>query len=402
VKRIEEAIESILPEVEALRRDLHRHPELGYEEEETARRVLAFMGELPGAEIRTGLAGTGMTVTFGAGLDGPGVALRADMDALAMEEASGVPWASEIPGRMHACGHDGHTAMLAGAARLIAEQAERLEGPVRLIFQPAEEGGAGGKALCEAGVLEDPPMAAAFGLHNNLPGPGLKAGSIACTTGPAMAGTGTFAIEVLGTGGHAAFPHRCTDPVYIGACIVEQLQGLVSRMVDPVAAAVVSVTQFHGGSADNIIPARAVLRGTFRSLDDALLVRIRDAIVKRATEVAGAHGAEVRVDCRLGYPALVNDASAGEAFRRILEAIGREGDLVEVPPNMGGEDFAYFAQRVPAFFYYLPACPPEREEVPMCHSPYFDFNDNLLGAGIRLHVETALRFAAIWRAMGQA
>lgn len=396
METIAERIEEILPEVRELRQSLHRHPELGYEEHETARRLLAFMGDCGGAEIRTGVAGTGIVVTFGRDRPGPGVALRADMDALAMDEASGVDWASTHPGRMHACGHDGHMAMLAGAARLLAERASSLKGPVKLIFQPAEEGGAGGRAMVEAGVLEDPPVAAIYGIHNNLPDPGMKIGMIAATPGPAMAGTGTFDIEIIGEGGHAAFPHRCVDPVYIGACVVEQLQGLVSRTLNPLESGVVSVTRFEAGTAYNIIPGKALLQGTFRALDATLLQRLRDQIRERASGIAKAHGAEARIRCEVGYPVLVNHPAAEATFMRILEDRGQADRFERVAPNMGGEDFAFFAEQIPGFFYFLPACPAEKESVPMCHSPQFDFNDDLLPEGIHLHVATALGFVDHW------
>lgn len=400
---LERRIGAMLPEVVELRHELHRNPELGYEESGTVARLRAFMGELGGAEVRTGIAGTGMVVLFGAEKAGPCVALRADMDALPVTETGEVPWRSRVAGKMHACGHDGHSAMLAGAARILAERAGELEGPVKLIFQPAEEGGAGGRAMCEAGVLEDPPVAAVYGLHNNLPGPTSKVGPILYTRGPAMAGTGTFDIEVRGRGGHAAFPHKCVDPLYIGACIVEQLQGLVARSLDPLASGVVSVTRFHAGTAHNIIPEQAWLHGTFRALDSGVLEALREGIIRRADGVARAHGAEARIRCETGYPVLVNDARAEGAFRAILEQVGAAERLVEVAPVMGGEDFAYFAQRVPGFFYYLPACPADREAVPMCHHPSYDFNDDLLADGIRLHVETALRFARVWpEAQGRA
>lgn len=395
---IEREIEEILDAVRELRHDLHRHPELGYEERRTAAAVREFIGPLGGAEIVTGIAETGMTVLFGRDKPGPCVALRADMDALAIQEEGDVAWKSTIPGKMHGCGHDGHTAMLAGAARILARHADELEGPVKLIFQPAEEGGGGGRRMVEAGVLDDPPVAAAFGLHNNLPDPSCKIGSFLYTPGPAMAGTGTFDIEVIGKGGHAAFPHMCIDPLYIGACIVEQLQGIVSRRVNPLSPAVVSVTRFECGTAYNIIAGKALLRGTFRALSDAVLVELRDAIIQRAEAVAAAHGAEVRIRCETGYPTLVNDERAEAVFREILGEIGQAERLVVHDPIMGGEDFAYFAHAVPGFFYFLPACPEGEASVPMCHHPQYDFNDDLLADGIRLHVETAMRFARHWRA----
>ena len=391
-------IESILPEVLELRHDLHRHPELAFEEHRTAGKVKEFLHGVPGLEIRSGIAGTGLTVLIGKDRPGPCVGLRADMDALPIEEESGVEWASGDPGRMHACGHDGHTAMLAGAARILAGMAADLPGPVKCIFQPAEEGGGGGRRMVEEGVLQDPPVEAVFGLHNNFPVPDMEIGPIAYVSGPCMAGTGTFDIEILGHGGHAAFPHLCVDPVYIGSCIVSQLQGLVSRSVDPISSAVLSVTQFHAGSAFNIIPRTARLTGTLRALDMKILEQLKAGLEKRVTEVAKAHGAEVKIRCDIGYPVLVNSRELEEVFLEILKETGDSGSVVEVPPVMAGEDFAFYAREVPSFFYFLPSCPKGVTDNPACHHPAFDFNDDLLATGIRLHVETARRFAPRWKA----
>ena len=386
-----------LPQVRELRHDLHAHPELAYEEQRTAAKVVEFLEGCEGVEIRTGIGGTGLAVTIGGHLDGPCVALRADMDALAIEEQSGVGWSSRVPGRMHACGHDGHTAMLAGAARILASLPAHLAGPVKCIFQPAEEGGAGARRMCEEGVLENPQVAAIFGLHNNLPGPELEMGQVAYAKGAAMAGTGTFDIEVVGVGGHAAFPQRCVDPVYIGSCIVDQLQGIVSRSVDPLTPAVISVTRFHAGTAYNIIPARANLHGTLRALDTETLEFLRDWIIQCATEVARAHGAEVKIRCELGYPVLVNNPHAEAVFLTLLKDAGLDLPVREVPPILGGEDFAFFGERIPAFFYFLPSRPVDGPTGYGCHHPAFDFNDDLLPLGMRLHLETALRFARLWK-----
>jgi len=396
VRKVEEAIAEILAEVRELRHELHRNPELGYEEHGTAKRVLEFVGTHPQLEVRSAVAGTGLVLTIARGRPGPCVGLRADMDALALEETSGVDWVSTVPGKAHACGHDGHTAMLAGAARILLQFADQLDGPVKLIFQPAEEGGAGGKAMVEAGALSNPEVAAMYGLHSNLPDSRLKVGPIYYSSGPAMAGTGTFDIEISGQGGHAAFPHRTVDPLYVGACIVEQLQGIVSRSVNPVDAAVVSVTRFHAGTTHNIIPGRAFLHGTFRAMREDLLKDLKEAIPRRVKGIAAAHGAQAEVRCDLGYPVLVNDTKAIQAFHAILDETGQKDRLREVPPNLGGEDFAFFAREIPAFFYFLPACPPDQESYPVCHDPSFDFNDALLADGMRLHVETGLRFARHW------
>lgn len=395
-KRVDYLLAEELPRVEALRHQLHRRPELAYEETETARSVAEYLEGLDGVEVTTGLAGTGLSVTIGSHLPGPCVALRADMDALPMEEASGVAWSSERRGVMHACGHDGHTAMLAGAARVLAQLQDQLNGPVKCIFQPAEEGGAGALKLCEAGVLANPEVAAVFGLHANLPEPDLAEGLICWTSGAMMAGSGTFDIEIIGQGGHAAFPHRCIDPIYIGSALVQQLQSLVSRRNDPVNPAVVSVTRFHAGTAHNIIPATCQLSGTFRALDPRIMSELCERIREMAEVVAKAHGAEVRAEVDASYPVLINNPRAEGIFREIVEAAGESHRIRMTPPIMGGEDFAYYCQRVPAFFYFLPACPPGCTDNPVCHSPRYDFNDRLLPLGMRLHVHTGLRFARLW------
>ncbi|MGA1205587.1 MAG: M20 metallopeptidase family protein [Opitutales bacterium] len=390
-------INDLLPEVLALRHDLHRHPELAYEEQRTGSKVLEFLSGVPGLDICEGLGGTGLAITLGKELAGPCVALRADMDALPINETSGVEWSSTVPGKMHACGHDGHTAMLAGAVRVMAGLRDELAGPVKFIFQPAEEGGAGAKRMCNDGVLSNPDVAAVFGLHNNLPDPAMKIGTIAYVQGAAMAGTGNFDIEVVGRGGHAAFPHKTIDPIYVGSCIVDQLQGIVGRNIDPLVPAVVSVTRFQAGSAYNIIPGTARLSGTLRALDQKVLEHLRDLLIQRAGQVAEAHGARIEVDCRLSYPVLVNDPRAEAAFLEILDQTGDTGAIVRTSPILGGEDFAFFGEQVPAFFYFLPSCPPDEESNPVCHHPSFDFNDALLPDGIRLHVELGRRFARIWK-----
>jgi len=389
-------IDSILPEVRELRHDLHRHPELAFEEERTAGKVLEFLDGLGGMEIRPGIAGTGLAITVGGHLPGPCVALRADMDALPIQEASGVEWSSRVPGKMHACGHDGHTAMLAGAARILAANPGLLGGPVKFLFQPAEEGDGGGYRMIQEGALKNPPVEAVFGLHNNFPLPDMEIGSIAYASGPAMAGTHTFEIEISGHGGHAAFPHLCIDPVYIGSCIVTELQGLVSRSINPLAPAVLSVTRFHAGTANNIIPPVALLSGTIRALDMVVLADLKEGLIRRATEIARAHGAVATVEMDSGYPVLVNDSRMESVFLDILDETGDAGSVIRVDPVMGGEDFAFYALQVPSFFYFLPACPAGVTDNPACHHPAFDFNDDLLATGIRLHVETARRFARHW------
>lgn len=394
-RNFDSELAAMLPELRALRRELHAHPELGYAEVWTAGKVAAFLEALGGWDLQTGVAETGIVATLGAELPGPMVALRADMDALPMEEASGVPHASKIPGVAHACGHDGHTVMLLGAARLLTNLRDELAGPVRLLFQPAEEGGAGGARMVEEGALVNPPVAAIFGLHN-MPDPATQAGELCLCPGAAMAGTGTFTIKLHGVGGHAAAPHRTVDPIVAGAQVVTALQSIVARQIDPVASAVVSVTQFHAGSAFNVIPPQAVLKGTFRALDETVLEQTQVRIVERATGIASAMGVRAEIEIAINYPVLRNDARAGAYFEAVVEAAGRKADFRTIPPMLGGEDFAFYQQKVPGAFWFLAARPADKAEVPFCHHPAFDFNDDLIADGVRFHVETARRFARLW------
>lgn len=392
---VRERVLAVLPRVRELRRDLHAHPELGYEEHRTAGLVASELRSLPGFEVRTGVAGTGVVAVMGAGLPGPCVALRADMDALPLQEISGVPHASRFQGKMHACGHDGHTAMLIGAAHVLHSLVDELGGPVKLIFQPAEEGGAGALKMRQAGVLRDPDVAAIFGTHN-MPSPDFVAGDIALCEGPMMAGSGVFEITVRGRGGHAAVPQSCVDPVYVGAQIVNAFQSIVSRYNDPLDPLVVSVTKFNAGSARNIIPETAVLAGTFRALDAAALRRAKDGIQACARDTATSFGATAEVDIRLGYPPVVNDSRANSLIGEVAARAGFSDRLKSARPILGSEDFAYFLEEVPGCFWFLGSRPADKPQVPFCHHPAFDFNDEILADGILMHVETARSFAHAW------
>jgi amidohydrolase len=351
-------------------------------------------------EVKTGLAETGLIATLGRELPGPAVALRADMDALPIEEATKLPYASETPGVMHACGHDGHTAMLVGAARVLSALRGELRGPVRLIFQPAEEGGAGGQRMVEAGALQDPAVAAVFGLHN-YPAARTRVGQLAYRPGSAMAGTATFDLTVKGKGGHAASPHATVDPVYLAAVILTSLQGIVSRNTDPIEAAVISCTRLQAGSAYNVIPDTAHLAGTIRALDEEVMARTCRQLRRQVEGLALALGGTVDLKITPGYPVTRNDPRTDALWREVVRELGREADVVEIPPMMGGEDFAFYQLMVPGTFWFLPSRPAETAEVPFWHEATFDFNDDVLADGIRLHVEVARRFAALWPVLAQ-
>jgi amidohydrolase len=357
------------------RRDLHAHPELGFKEERTSD-VVAEKLESFGIPINRGLAKTGVVGSITRGNSKRAIALRADMDALPMQEKNSFAHKSKHDGKMHACGHDGHTAMLLGAAKYIADAGD-FKGTVHFIFQPAEEGGGGGKVMVREGLFKKFPCEGVYGMHN---WPGMEAGVIGVRAGPMLASADFFSITITGVGGHGAMPHRANDPVVVGAEMVSALQTIASRSADPVDAVVVSVTQFHAGSAGNVIPDEAKLSGTCRTLSaearDMVEERIR-AIVKG---VAEAHGVKANVGYHRGYPVLINTADETERARRAAaKVVGDDKVVVDPPPEMGAEDFAYMLQEKPGSYIWLGnggaagGC--------MLHNPNYDFNDDVAPIG---------------------
>ena len=395
MRDLQPLIASLLPELVELRHDLHRHPELGYKEHETAARIVAQLQDVPGIELRTGVAGTGVVATLGAERAGACVALRADMDALPIEELGDHAHRSTVPGKMHACGHDGHVTCLVGAARVLAQLGDELEGPVKFLFQPAEEGGAGGRRMCEEGVLDDPPVRAIFGLHG---WPGQPQGEIGVRSGAMLASSDRLRIAVHGTGAHAAFPHQGIDTVLVAAHVVLALQSIAARNTDPLDSVVVTIAQVHGGTADNIIPGEVRLSGTVRTLNSETRRLTFERIERVAAETARAYGATAEVTLDDGYPVLENDPDATDYVRRVAAATA--GTVpVEIRPGMGGEDFAFYAQRVPASFFTLGVCPVDRDTYPTLHQPDYDFHDGAIALGVAMHVEIVRRF---WREGPQA
>ncbi|MFN8061920.1 MAG: amidohydrolase [Vicinamibacterales bacterium] len=369
----------------ALRRELHRHPELMYEEVRTSalvRRELDAMG----IAYRYPVAKTGVVATIGRS-DGPCVALRADMDALPIHEEAAVDFRSESDGRMHACGHDCHTAMLLGAARLLKADEASLPGSVKLLFQPAEEGGAGGLMMCEEGALTAPDVERAFALHV---WPYLPTGRIGSRTGTMLASAGMLDITIVGKGGHAAMPHTTIDPVSTAAAIVCDLQTIVSRELDPLESGVISVTSIHGGEAFNVIPTDVRLKGTIRSLTSSGLRRLQERIRAVAGQVAAAHRCEARVEFPgHDYPATVNDPACWDLARRIgADLLGADA-VDELTPVMGGEDFAYVLERVPGCFVGLGTYNASKGAVHGVHHPQFLVDEDALPIGAALHVAFA-------------
>ena len=390
MRDLQPMIHQLLPELVALRHDLHRHPELAYEEHGTAGRIIAQLQDVPGIDLRTGVAGTGVVATLGAQRPGPCVALRADMDALPIEEQGDHAHRSTVPGKMHACGHDGHVTCLVGAARVLAQLGDELEGPVKFLFQPAEEGGGGGRKMCEEGVLDDPPVRAIFGLHGV---PGLVQGEIGVRSGGALASADRLTIVVHGVGAHAAYPHQGIDTVLVAAHIIVALQSIAARNTEPLDSVVVTIAQVHGGMADNIIPDQVQLSGTVRTLNAETRRLTFERVERVATETARAFGASAEVAFDEGYPVLENDPAATDYVRRVASATYGV-NAVDVNPAMGSEDFAFYAQRVPASFFALGVRPADRDTYPTLHQPDYDFHDGAIPLGVAMHVDLARRF---WR-----
>lgn len=364
-------------ELTAWRRELHRYPELGYEERRTAAFVAEKLRAFGLDEVHTGIAGTGVVGVLHGLAPGPTIALRADMDALPIEEASGVPWASTVAGKMHACGHDGHTTMLLGAARYLAET-RNFAGTVCFIFQPAEEGAAGAKRMIEEGLFERFPIERVFGVHN---WPWLPRGTFAVHAGPVMAAADQFDIVLKGRGCHGAMPHVGRDPVTAAAALIQALQVLVARETDPLAAAVVTVGSVKAGEAYNVVPDRATLTGTVRALDETVRARIERRLHEMAQHIASAFGLEAEVDYRLGYPPTVNDAEQAEiAARAAAAVVGEQAVRRDLPPCMGAEDFAFMLQHRPGAYVWLGTGSAEHGRI--LHSPLYDFDDDSIPYGV--------------------
>jgi len=369
------AIGAFEAELVAFRRDLHAHPEVAFEEHRTAERVAAELGRL-GIEVHRGLARTGVVGTLRAGSGTRAIGLRADMDALPIEERNGFDHRSCHAGRMHACGHDGHTTMLLGAARYLAAT-RRFDGTVHFIFQPAEENEGGGQVMVREGLFDRFPVETVYGMHN---WPGLPAGRFGLRPGPMMAGFNLFEIVVTGRGAHAAMPHQGTDPVVAGAALVQALQTLTSRNVSPLDSGVVSVTQFHAGDTWNVIPSEVVIRGTTRAFTPVVQDLLEGGLRRLCAGIAAAHDCEVAVRYERRYPALVNSEAPSRMAREVLESlVGADNVQWGCEPTMGGEDFAFMLEARPGCYVFIGNGPGDGGC--MLHNPHYDFNDDILALG---------------------
>lgn len=374
-------IAPMLEEIVAWRHDFHRHPELQYEVHRTAGIVAEKLAEFGCDEVVSGIGRTGVVglIHGSAGAGGPVIGLRADMDALPIMEETGCSYASQTAGLMHACGHDGHTAMLLGAAKYLAAT-RRFAGSVAVIFQPAEEGGGGANEMVKDGLLDRFGITQVYGMHNM---PGLAAGTFGMRPGPIMAAADRFRIEIDGRGGHAARPHDCIDPILVGAQIVSAAHSIVARNVDPLNSAVLSFGAFNAGFTDNVIPNVALLKGTVRTLNGA----VQDLMERRLGEVvdltARTFGATARLHYLRDYPVTVNaDANVDIAFAAAAAVAGTQNVDRDVAPMMGSEDFAFMLQKRPGAYIFL-----GQGKTAGLHHPKYDFNDDVIPAGVSYWIE---------------
>lgn len=372
-----------LPQMTQWRRHIHAHPETAFEEVGTAAYVVERLRSFGVDEIHEGIARTGVVATIRAGSSDRAIGLRADLDALDMQEDSGVGWQSTRPGKHHACGHDGHTTMLLGAARHLAAT-RQFDGTVHLIFQPAEENEGGGRVMVEEGLFERFPVQAVFGMHNI---PGIEAGHIAVKAGPMMASYDIFEITLTGRGAHGAMPHKGVDPIAIGAELVQKLQMIVSRNIDPLEPAVVSVTKFHSGTAWNIIPNEAVIGGTVRAFSEQVQAQVEARIRQLCEGTAASHGATISVRYERRYPPTVNHPQEAELCLQVAQALVGEDRVIRDPrPAMGSEDFAWMLRARPGAYVWIGNGTGSQGGC-MVHNPGYDFNDAILPTGAAFWVK---------------
>ena len=381
--------------IAAIRRDIHAHPELCFKEVRTADVVANKLTEW-GIPIHRGMGVTGVVGIIKAGTSNKAIGLRADMDALPMQEFNTFAHASKHANKMHACGHDGHTAMLLAAAQHFAKH-RNFDGTVYLIFQPAEEGGGGARVMMEDGLFEKFPMDAVFGMHN---WPGTDIGKFAVSPGPVMASTSEFKITVHGKGGHAALPHTSVDPIPVASALVQGFQTIISRNKKPVDAGVISVTMIHAGEATNVIPDSCELQGTVRTFTMEVMDMVEKRMKEMATSLSESYGATCDFEFARNYPPTVNSAKEAEFARQVMTDIVGEKNVIAQEPTMGGEDFAYMLQAKPGCYVFIANGDGSHREMGhgagpcMLHNPSYDFNDDLIPLGATYWV----RLAEAWLA----
>ncbi|MEM0021377.1 MAG: M20 family metallopeptidase [Fervidicoccaceae archaeon] len=374
------------------RRDFHMYPELGYEERRTSQIVAQKLRDW-GYDVKTNVGETGIIATMRGSGEGA-IALRADMDALPIEEVEGREYRSRIPGKMHACGHDAHTAMLLGSARILSSLKQELRSTIRLIFQPAEEGGNGALKMIEGGALEDPEVDVIFGIHVWSD---LASGKIGIRDGPLLASTGDFRITVRGKGGHGAHPDQTVDPIVASAAVILALQSIVSRNIDPFDSAVITVGAVEGGRAFNVIPESVLMRGTYRALTVETREKLKKRIRETAEKVSEAFGATAHVELMDVTPPTINEPRASSVARKVAAALFGEESVVIPRPSMGGEDFSFYLEKVPGSFILLGTGNPAKGTNVPHHSPSFDVDEEVLYMGSALLASLALNHHLLWR-----
>lgn len=383
--------QKLAPQLVAWRRDFHRHPELSFQEVRTAGIVADHLRSL-GLEVSTGVGQTGVVALVEPDdlpLDAPTVLLRCDMDALPILEQTGLAFASQTPGVMHACGHDGHTAMGMGAATLLARHRNQLQGRVKLLFQPAEEIAAGARAMIADGVLADPVPQAAFGLHlwSTLP-----LNQVVVQPGPLWASAGAFTLTVTGRGGHGAEPHTTVDATLVASQIVVAWQSIVARTLNPQDAGVLTVGSFHSGGANNVISAQAVLTGTTRAFDMDVHHQIIARMGEMAEHICAAYGATCQLDAGIGTPVTTNSAAGAALMQTVAEAVVGPQQVTQIRPMMVGEDMSEFLDRAPGCFILLGGQDPDASPNGAHHNPAFDFDERLLPTGAALLAGAAVAY----------
>ncbi len=388
---IRDASQTLLPWLSETRRTIHMNPELGYEEHETSRLIVENL-ESFGLDVHAGIAETGVVGLLETGRPGPTIGIRADMDALSIDESNDVPYKSRQPGKMHACGHDAHVSMLLGAARLLSENKNLLDGlggNVKFIFQPAEEGKAGGKRMVEEGVLEEPRVDLLIAAHV---WPDMPAGCIGTRSGPSLAAGDRLEIYVRGESSHAAYPHKSKDALLAACHLVTALQSIVSRNVGPLESAVLSITTFESGVAFNIVPRDARIKGTIRTHDPKVRAKVADRVRAVSRGVAEAFDVEIDLEITPGYPVLVNH----EAATALVECAGGQvlgaQSVEEMPISMGAEDFSYMAEKRPGAMFRVGISNPEKGFVHGLHSDLFDLDEDAMPVGVSVFAQAVVEF----------
>ncbi len=380
-------------EIVKFRRDFHRNPELGMEESRTSKIVADYLTAL-GLEVKTGVANTGVVGLLRGDKDGPTVGLRADMDALPIKEQSGVEYASTVEGKMHACGHDGHTSILMGAAKLLSQHKDEIAGNVKFIFQPAEEGPGGALPMIEEGVLENPKVSAMFGLHINTTSGG--AGQIEYGSGPRSAGTGTARIKIKGFGGHGAHPHKSVDAIMASAHVLTTLQTIISREIDPLEPAVITMGTINGGYRHNVIADEVKMTGTIRTLNEEIRKSMPERFDRIIKGVCQSLRCEYELDYTLGIPSVINDVDMTNIVRDAgVDLLGEDNTIEVTKPSMGGEDFCYFSQSVPSSFFRLSARSEEKGCTYPGHHPKYNFDEDSIPYGMAMFAQIVIKYLNI-------